>query len=75
MPSDEDFYIPVFIFGGANLGIVFITTKFIRNFNTLCVVSSLYLITLFFRFDSLVLSSLKKIIFLCRKEEMFYALI
>lgn len=44
MPSDEDFYIPVFIFGGANLGIVFITTKFIRNFNTLCVVSSLYLI-------------------------------
>ena len=70
MPSDEDFYIPVFIFGGANLGIVFITTKFIRNFNTLCVVSSL-----FFRFDSLVLSSLKKIIFLCRKEEMFYALI
>ncbi len=72
MPSDEDFYIPVFIFGGANLGIVFITTKFIRNFNTLCVVSSLYLI---FRFDSLVLSSLKKIIFLCRKEEMFYALI
>ena len=44
MPSDEDFYIPVFIFGGANLGIVFITTKFIWNFNTLCVVSSLYLI-------------------------------
>lgn len=44
MPSDEDFYIPVFIFGGANLGIVFITTKFIRNFNTLCVVLSLYLI-------------------------------
>lgn len=44
MPSDEDFYIPVFIFEDANLGIVFITTKFIRNFNTLCVVSSLYLI-------------------------------
>ena len=31
-------------FRGSNLGIVFITTKFIRSFNSLCVVSSLYLI-------------------------------
>lgn len=53
MPSDEDFYIPVFIFGGANLGIVFITTKFIRNFNTLCVVSSLYLIFSFLFFGAI----------------------
>ena len=53
MPSDEDFYIPVFIFGGANLGIVFITTKFIRNFNTLCVVSSLYLIFFFCFFGAI----------------------
>lgn len=72
MPSDEDFYIPVFIFGGANLGIVFITPNL---FGILILFAWFRLYTLFFRFDSLVLSSLKKIIFLCRKEEMFYALI
>lgn len=71
MPSDEDF-IFLSLFSGFKFGHCFITTKFIRS---LILYAWFRLYTLFFRFDSLVLSSLKKNIFLCRKEEMFYALI
>ena len=72
MPSDEDF-IFLSLFSGVQIWALFLYPP--NLFGILILFAWFRLYTLFFRFDSLVLSSLKKIIFLCRKEEMFYALI